>query len=351
MKKIIPLIIFSFVYSLVYTPHATAANFDLSVSPQIFQVELTPPAAATAKQTLTLENASNDPLPLHLEYKFFKPEGNNGDITYLPDTTQVGNDPFILDKITLLDKGEKVQSLLIPPKTKKQFDLVISIPKDEPPGDYYFSLLFLADNSTASQSAQSTQSTAIGGIATNVLLSIGPKTKTTGSIEEFSTPFFQTKGPVNFSVKIKNSSSHFIYPKGQIIITNMFGQKIGKIDLLPLNILSGSSRSLPSREQFAALQKVEDAKGGKTKEDKATLETFKALEAFNSSVAIWPESFLLGPYKATLTIALSDEGPLYVKSIHFVGLPVTIITAFIIGSILVAMIRSRLIQRSKRQRM
>jgi hypothetical protein len=319
-----------------------ASNFDLSVSPQIFQIELTPPAAATAKQTVTLENSGNDPLPLHIEYKFFKPEGVNGDINYLSPDMPVGNDPLILEKVALFDKEEEVTSLTIPPKSKKQFDLAIGVPKDEPPGDYYFSILFLADNSTASESAASSQSSAIGGIAMNVLLSIGPKSKTTGSIEEFSTPLFQTKGPVTFNVKIRNSSSHFIYPKGQILITNMFGQKIGKIELLPLNILSNSSRSLPSKEQFANLQVLEDAKNGKKTIDKDTLANLEKLASFDQGVAIWPESFLLGPYKATLTIALSDEGPLYVKSITFIGLPLTILAAFIICIILLAAIRTRL---------
>lgn len=333
---------------LLYNPTKSfASSFDLSISPQIFQIELTPPAAATAKQTVTLENSGDDPLPLHIQYKFFKPEGDNGDISYIPEGTQIGNDPLILEKIALVDKGEEVNSFTLPPKTKKQYDLTVGIPKDEPPGDYYFSILFLADNPEASQSAQSSQSSAIGGIAMNVLLSIGPKSKTKGSIEEFSTPFFQTKGPVNFTVKIKNSSSHFIYPKGQILITNMFGQKIGKIDLLPLNILSNSSRTLPSKEQFANLQVLEDAKSGKAKPDENTLKNLEKLASFNQAVAIWPESFLLGPYKATLTIALSDEGPLYVKSITFIGVPVAILTAFIICIMLVVIIRSRLKHRSQ----
>jgi hypothetical protein len=349
MNKYIITIIISII--LLYNPTISfASNFDLSVSPQIFQIELTPPAAATATKTITLENSGLDPLPLTIQYKFFKPEGNNGDITYLPPDIDVGNDPLILKKIALLDKGEEVTSLTIPPKTKKQFDLAIGVPKDEPPGDYYFSMLFLTEDSTASQSAKSSQSHAIGGIAMNVLLSIGPKSKTTGSIEEFSTPFFQTKGPVNFTVKIKNSSSHFIYPKGQILITNMFGQKIGKIDLLPLNILSNSSRSLPSREQFANLQTLEDAKSGKKTVDKDTLKALTHLANMNQAIAIWPEKFLLGPYKATLTIALSEEGPLYVKSIHFVGLPIAIITAFIICIILVAAIRARLNHRNRQSK-
>ncbi len=330
-------------FALCPLSFAEANSFDLSISPQIFQIELSPPATARASKTITLENSGDDALPLLVQYRFFKPQGVDGEIEYLKDDVKPGNDPQILDRIVLLESNQEVKSLTIPPKSKKQLDLAVNIPKDEPPGDYYFSIIFLSVNPEASKSAESSQSSAIGGIAMNVLLSIGPKTKTTGSIEEFSTPFFEYKGPVNFNVKIRNSSSHFIYPKGQILITNMFGQKIGKIDLLPLNILSGSSRMLPSREQFVYAAQIEECKTKKTDKCKEyEKKNPKLYELGTAPSAIWPENFLLGPYKATLTIALSDEGPLYVKSIHFVGLPVTVILAFLICITLIIAIRARL---------
>lgn len=346
-------------YPDILISQASAASFDLSVSPSIFQIELSPPAVADVKETLTLENNSDEPLPLTLRYRPFRPSGDNGELIYLKENESPGNDPLIFQRISVLDNGKRLESFIIPPKTKKQYDLAISIPKDEPPGDYYFSILFVSQNGssldlplpkgegqegegTTPPKNQGSSSTALGGVATNILLSIGPKTKTTGAIEDFSTSLFQPEGPVAFNVKIKNTSSHFIYPKARILITNMFGQTIGKVDLLPVNVLSNSVRSLPSIEQFAALQRLEDSKQGKTKEDKETLKTLETLETFNSSVAIWPEKFLLGPYTATLTVAFSDEGPLYTRSILFIGLPVYIGAGFAIAIILLLAIRTRL---------
>src|SRR6185312_6850779 len=138
---------------------------------------------------------------------------------------------------------------------------------------------------------QQSNSAVAGGISTNVLLSIGPSGKTTGNIEEFSAPIFTTGGPVPFSLKVSNTSKHFISPQGTILIKNMFGQTIGKVDLLPVNILSNTSRFLPSKN---------------------------ALDTH----AIWPEKFLLGPYSATLTLALSDQGPVYYRTIYFFALPI-----------------------------
>lgn len=319
-----------------------ASTFDLSVSPSIFQIELNPPAVADVKETLTLENNSDEPLSLTLIYRPFRPSGDNGELTYLKENESPGNDPLIFQRISVLDNGKRLESFIIPPKTKKQYDLAISIPKNEPPGDYYFSLIFVTGDNQADPLDKTTGSMALGGVAVNVLLSIGSKTKTTGTIEDFSTSLFQPEGPVAFNVKIKNTSRHFIYPKAQILITNMFGQTIGKIDLLPVNILSNSIRSLPSKEQFvfnAQAQQCRD-QGEKCQESAGNNARLLALAA--SPKAIWPEKFLLGLYTATLTVAFSDEGPLYTRSIFFIGVPVYIGAGFAVAILLLLAIRARL---------
>lgn len=339
-QKAILISILYTVFSILYTPGVKASSFDLSVSPSIFQIDLTPPAVADVKESLTLENNGDEPLPLTLSYRPFRPDGENGELTYLTEGESIGNDPLILQRISLMDNGKRLESFIIPPKTKKQYDLVISIPKDEPPGDYYFSLIFLADSDN-SVINKTTGSQSLGGIATNILLSIGPKSKTTGSIEDFSTSLFQPQGPVAFNVKIKNTSRHFIYPKAQILITNMFGQNIGKVDLLPVNILSNSVRSLPSREQFVIAAEQDELRR-MNKELSKDESLYSKFIIPDSAVAIWPEKFLIGPYQARLTIAFSDEGPLYERSIFFIGLPIYLFIGLGIAILLVLTIRSRL---------
>jgi hypothetical protein len=361
IKPLFKIVLTCILYSLffiLYSGQVEASSFDLSVSPSIFQIELTPPAVADVKETLTLENNSDEPLPLTLSYRPFRPDGDNGELVYLGENESIGNDPLILQRISLMDNGKRLESFIIPPKTKKQYDLVISIPKDEPPGDYYFSLIFLAQDDSlpitpllsgegqgevnqAKSPIRTTGSQALGGVATNILLSIGPKSKTTGTIEDFSTPLFQPQGPVAFNVKIKNTSDHFIYPKAQILITNMFGQNIGKIELLPVNILSHSIRSLPSREQFVIAAEQDELRrtNKELSKDKSLYSEFIIPD---SAVAIWPEKFLIGPYHATLTIAFSDEGPLYERSILFIGAPIYIFIGLGLAVLLVLTIRSRL---------
>ena len=190
----------------------------------------------------------------------------------------------------------------------------IILPAKQPKGDYYFSVIF----SSAAQSADgSNTSFQTGAISMNVLLTVGPKGKTNGVLEDFSAPLFVDSGPVAFNVAVKNTGNHFIQPKGEIIIKNMFGQAVGKVTLLQVNILSDSTRRIPDTLQLT----TDEVQYEKIK---------KAVEKNQFPVAIWPEKFLLGFYTATLTLSLSDEGPVFKKSAGFFAFPVSLILGIII---------------------
>jgi hypothetical protein len=94
----------------------------------------------------------------------------------------------------------------------------------------------------------------------------------------------------------------------------MFGQLIGKVDLLPTNILATSSRYLPSDVNAA-------------------------------TKAVWQEKFLLGWYSASLTVALSNTGPVYHRTIYFFALPIQVIVGIILGIILIMVIVYRVRKR------
>lgn len=321
-------------------PKSHAETFDLSVSPPIFQIEITPPAVADVNQQIILENTGNDNMNLTINLKLFRPEGNNGEITYLKEGERYGNDPDILKRIHVKDGEKEIQEVFLSSHSKKKLNVVIEVPKDEPPSDYYFSILFTLKSEQGKNGGSYTQ--AVGGVAVNTLLSIGPKGSTKGLIEEFSTDLFRAEGPVPFIVTIKNNSEHFIFPEASIAIRNMFGQTVGKVELLPVNILSHAKRSLPSKEQFIITAAETDKK---TKSSKQNSTVMKLISNASQPVAVWPETFLLGPYSATLTIALSETGPLYVKTIHFFAFPLHLLFGLIIVLFLLITIRKRLKQR------
>jgi hypothetical protein len=284
---------------------AHAQSVDLGIYPPVFQIQATAPS--DVKIPFFIQNFTDSSVPLTISLKPFTADpAENGNITFL----DVANypDPFLPQRIQVLDSENSTGNLILSPQQKKDLTLEVQIPNNEPKGDYYLSLVFSsgAQNLNNRSSSQATIS-----IASNILLSIGPVGKTQGQIADFSTPFFVTKGPVPFTVRVKNTSDHYITPKGSIVVANMFGQTIGKVNLLPVNILANTVRRIPDSIQS------------------------------NPTTAVWPEKFLVGPYTATLTLALSDSGPLFTRQIVFFAFPLEYLIAIllIIGLIIFIAIR------------
>jgi len=285
MKIIIGLLVVLACIGSILAP-AAQAQVDLGIYPPIIQIDATPPAGITAP--FTIQNYGTDPLDLEIQMKPFQSSSEN---------TMQGDDPQILQKVNVLDGDQTIDQIILAPQQEKQLNLQINVPKGEPPSDYYFSILFLSKSEGVNGKSISSIS---AGIGTNVLLSIGPKDTTTGFLREFSAPWYVNHGPVPFQVLIKNTSRHFIFPKASIVIKNMFGQTVGNVDLEQSNILAHSKRFLDG---------------------------------------VWPEKVLFGAYRAQLTIALSDSGPLFTKSIYFLALPVEygiglILTCLVIANVI-----------------
>lgn len=328
IKNIVYLIIIFALCSLLFSlPKVNAEGISLGVSPSILQIEAIPPADARAP--FTIENKSDEPVKLKIGYKLFRAsDKGDGQIEFLKDSDPFpGADEAIFEKIELVDDNFAIDSLELGPKQKKKLTLRVIAPKKEPFSDYYFSLIFLSEDASdedASKDKEKTgTSTAIGGIAVNVLLSIGPKDNAKGYIEHFSTPWYRESGPVPFTLQVKNAGSHFITPKGVILIKNMFGQTVGKIDIGPENILAGTSRYL------------NDSKTVNLNPENSHSGSNSLREERSHPQVIWPDTFLLGFYTASLTLSISDNGPIYNNSIHFIAFPAKLMMGMLIAIVII----------------
>ena len=313
MKKLLCNLLLLLGLPILFPITVHAQSTSLGIFPPIMSMNVTPPSAIS--QPIVIKNFGDENVNLGISFRYFKSsEHNNGEVTYLNSTDPIpGNDPNIFSKMQLLYNNQPITAISLAPNESKKIELKMAIPADEPASDYYFSILFINQGIGNDQSNVSAIS---GAIAMNVLLSIGPQGPTTGAVDQFSAPFFVQHGPLPFTVSITNTSKHFINPKGTIVIQNMFGQYVGKLNLLPVNILEDSSRFLPDDKNL------------------------------NATKAVWPEKFLLGFYKAKLTITLSDQGPLFTKNIYFFALPTSamLIIAFVIlaGTVIIIRVRKRL---------
>lgn len=304
------ILIFSFLFFNL--AQARADSFSLGIFPPIIEITAKPPANVSTP--LSIQNLSSEAVELNIIFKpFTAKDSENGQVLYQNDNKQ-------LPPLQITMNSEPITSVSLAPKQKKELTLNINIPRDTQSADYYFSIIFARSAPPAGGSGQETKDHSgteiLGGLATNVLLSVGSTGIASGVIQEFSSPLFLEKGPVPFTVRVKNTGNHFIAPKGEIIIRNLLGEEVDRVNLLPVNVLAGSVRSIPS-------------------------DTFDTSDTF----AYWNEKFVLGPYRATLNLALSENGPLFKQELIFFAFPGITILA-ILGSLIVLLY---LVSRIKRK--
>ena len=321
-------VIFTFLSFIFNLSKARAEGIALKVSPPILQIEAIPPTDFRAP--FTIENPSDDPVSLKIIFRPFKSTfAEDGTLEYITEKDLFpGADKDIFEKVAVVDENLVVESLELGPRQKKELELYAHIPKGAPYSDYYFSIIFLTQPQNAGPTPSldnGNTSSAQAGIAINVLLSVGPKNDAKGQIEEFGTNNFFEDGPVPFTLRVKNTGSRFISPRGLILIKNMFGQAVGRVEIAETNILSGTTRALASDTPLP-----ENTRKG------------------DSPQIIWPERFLLGYYTATLSLALSEDGPLYTREVHFMAFPGKLLIGLLIAVGIVFVIIRRIRKLSTR---
>jgi hypothetical protein len=318
--RVLPiLLIFGFIFCFS-SKNVFADGTSLKVSPSVFEIQAKPPADAWAP--FTIGNQSDQPVTITVGYKAFNPQASeNGNVTFFKNGQQIPLvDKKIFDKIQIVDDNNNSQnSIILGPKQSRTLRIHIILPANEPSSDYYFSLIFLevATKTKDNKSGQESISQLQPGIAINVLLAVGDKEIPQGSIEKFSTNWFQESGPVPFDLTVFNNGQHFITPHGFILIKNIFGQTVGKV-LIPTNvILVGTGRTLSGNLKNLSANQISNLPQDPNK---------KILPSI-----VWSEKFLMGTYTATLSLSLSDDGPTYTRSIYFFSFPLS----FLLGTIII----------------
>lgn len=313
LKEYLPLeakgLLVLLLFFLLSPMHAFSNSASLLVSPTVTEIKAKSPSEI--KTSIIIKNNTESEQDLKIKLIPFKQaETLDGQIVLLAQKNS--SLESILSQILILENGEKIDEIHLNSFEERKLSLGLRITKDETPGDYYFSVVFLTipqeEKTVGTSSLQSL------GIATNVLLSIGDE-PARGKIKQFSTPMFLVKGGVPITLLFENQSKHFVKPQGSIIIKNISGRTIEKIDILPQRILAKSSRFL----------------------------THTSLSArTNQPILLWEKEFLFGLYTANATISVSDNGPILTSTTRFLYLPIQILVPVILFFIVVIGVLFRL---------
>ena len=285
---------------LLLTPKiAHASGYSLSIYPTIIKIKTNPPELV--KTGIRIKNLSDNPIELGYILKpFVASEKNSGQIKYLLYSDYTSKNFNFLQRIKVLEDNQAISKIILSPKQEKNLTILIDLPQEEEQADHYFSIVFLTQSQ---EKLDSNYSRIIEGIGTNVLVSIGTN-QYKALIRDFSTSVFVSQGPVKFNLKIENIGKNFITTSGYIIIDNIFGQTVGKIDIKPANILG-----------------------------KSTLEILK-------DDVVWQEKFLLGIYTAKLYLNYDDSTSLY-REFRFITIPIKILAILTIAGFIIIFIKNR----------
>lgn len=254
-----------FAFCALSLSKAEAAEFSLGLYPPLLKIQAQIPAMI--KAPITIQNLSDDSVNLDVLIKLLGTKNEN-------------EDKVFFSKIQVLDKTTPIRNLSLGPKQKKDLFIKIDVDKNDPQKDYYFYIQFISKENKIDKEASYSQ--ILGGVSLSIMLSLGrqdPK----ATLEEFSSPVFIDRPSVPFVIKIKNTGQHFISPYGIITIKNFLKQTVSQIDIPLTNILK---------------------------------------ESTNSIRVDWTKSFILGLYTATLDLSISEEGPVFSKSLSFFAFPV-----------------------------
>ena len=164
---------------------------------------------------------------------------------------QDGTPKVILDNDTNNPYGMKswvapLPKLLLVPREIKSLPVTIKVPADASPGGHYGVVRFTATAPSLEGNGVSL-SASLGSL---ILLTVTGKTTEKLTTESFTvakgnkiSKLFES-GPVNFTEVLKNSGNVHVQPVGQVTVTDMFGRKLGAVNVNtpPGNILPGSTR-------------------------------------------------------------------------------------------------------------
>jgi hypothetical protein len=291
----------------VFASGANAQSLGIGIYPPVLQIDTTPPASV--KATINVANQTDQSATYNIFLEPFT-AGNkyNGEPDF--DSALISDYKNFFSKVQVFDGSHAVENITLAPKQKKSLTLHIGLAKNDKPQDYYFSVLFV---SSVKDTGGGSVSSARGGVGTNVLVSVGPKQPAAGLIDSFKTSGFQSSGPVKFDLLVKNTGSSYFAPKGSVLIRDMFGKTVGQVSILPVNVLAGSKRLVPSSKNTT----------------------------LTHPQVVWNQKFLLGFYTATATLSLSDQGPLVRKTTTFFAFPIEGILGILICLLIMVAIFKR----------
>jgi hypothetical protein len=220
------------------TQSSTANNGQaLEIAPPLLYLTVNP--GQTVKTQILIRDISSGNLIVTGQVNDFVADGESGTPKVLLNNNE--NDPY-----SLKNWVSALPTLELIPKQIKTLPVTLNIPANASPGGHYGVIRFTA-TAPSLQGNGVSLSASLGAL---VLLTVSGKITENLTVQEFSVNHGGTtgtvfgSGPVNFVERLKNNGNVHVQPTGQVTVTDMFGKKVGAVNVNspPGNVLPGSIR-------------------------------------------------------------------------------------------------------------
>jgi hypothetical protein len=219
---------------MLFSVHSASAQERqaLSVTPPLFQLSALP--GDIWQSSVKVVNSNRYPLTVYTEVVNFKPVGESGQGSFVPLVNTA-------EKTTLASwisasEGPHV----VPPEQSKDISFIVEIPNDAPPGGHYAAILVSTEPPETTDALSVKASQAVTSL---FFVRIEGDVEEAGTIREFrALDSFLARPNAEFSLRFENKGNVHLQPRGDIVITNMWGTERG---VIPVNYQTHFGNVLP----------------------------------------------------------------------------------------------------------
>ena len=129
---------------------------------------------------------------------------------------------------------------------RARIPVTITVPPDAEPGGYYGSVLVSTVQLGQDGTEVAQRNPIIARVGSHVFLTVEGDINRSGETTGLSTlpsRWWYESGPVNLAIAYENTGTIHVNPYGELIIANIFGEEVGRVELEPWFVLPQSIRT------------------------------------------------------------------------------------------------------------
>jgi hypothetical protein len=237
MKKLLYLPILSlFLLSVFFTTNIQAKALSIGTAPTHEKLQLE--AGEVYEDNFTVWNLETSTTTYYIKVSSFRQIQNQPGSAIFLTEQEDANNPYSASKWVNV---EQVKLELIPNRNVT-VNYTINVPEQLAPGEYSAEIYFISEEAEQ-QGATATYSLLSSGIP--ILITVGDDYAESAQILDFysTQKIYEKPNFTTLITRIKNLGDTHITPKGDIVLTNLFKQEVGRITFNDTNqsILRGES--------------------------------------------------------------------------------------------------------------